>query len=106
MAATIALTHHECFDGSGYPAGLQGYSIPLEGRIAAVCDVYDALREDRVYRPGFSHDETMQIMLQGDEHTRPTQFDPDILQVFAASSRQYAELFEQYQEQVRAAPAA
>jgi len=73
MAAKIALTHHENFDGFGYPSGLTGYNIPLEGRIASVCDVYDSLREDRVYRPGLTHDEAMDTMLHGDGRTRPTQ---------------------------------
>ncbi|MGH2913701.1 MAG: HD domain-containing phosphohydrolase [Solirubrobacteraceae bacterium] len=52
-AATIALTHHERWDGRGYPHGLSGQGIPIEGRIAAVADVYDALTSDRVYRPAF-----------------------------------------------------
>jgi HD-GYP domain-containing protein (c-di-GMP phosphodiesterase class II) len=102
MAAKIALTHHEGFDGSGYPSGLKGYSIPLEGRIATVCDVYDALREHRVYRPGLSHEEAMHIMLHGDGNTRPTQFDPDVLRVFASNSYRYADLFEEYQEKLSA----
>ena len=54
MAATIALTHHERFDGSGYPQGLAGKEIPLEGRITAVADVFDALLSDRCYRPAMS----------------------------------------------------
>ncbi len=99
LAASVALTHHECFDGSGYPAGLQGYDIPLAGRIATVCDVYDALREDRVYRPGLTHEHAMDIILKGDGHTRPTQFDPQVLQTFAGHSCLYAKLFDEYQEQ-------
>lgn len=99
LAASIALTHHECFDGSGYPHGLQGNEIPLEGRIAKVCDVYDALREHRVYRPGLTHEHAMDIILKGDGHTSPTQFDPQVLQAFAGHSYCYAELFEEYQRQ-------
>jgi putative two-component system response regulator len=75
MAAVIALTHHERFDGGGYPRGLAGEEIPLEGRIVAVADVFDALISDRAYRPAFSLDEAVQTMVEG----RGTQFDPTIV---------------------------
>lgn len=97
LAASVALTHHECFDGSGYPSGLQGDNIPMEGRIASICDVYDALREHRVYRQGLTHEHAMDIILKGDGHTRPTQFDPQVRQAFANHSYRYAELFEELQ---------
>ncbi len=94
LAASIALTHHECFDGSGYPHGLRGDGIPLEGRIACICDVYDALREDRVYREGLTHEHALDIILKGDCRTRPTQFDPQVLQAFLNNSYRYSELFD------------
>ena len=72
LAASIALTHHERFDGAGYPQGLRGEEIPLEGRIAAVADVFDALTTDRVYRPAFPFDEAIGMLIEG----RGTQFDP------------------------------
>ena len=75
MAAKIALTHHEKMDGSGYPAGLAGEEIPLEGRIVAVVDVFDALISDRVYRPAFSVEEAVEILRAG----RGTHFDPACL---------------------------
>ncbi len=75
LAATIALTHHERFDGSGYPEGLIGEAIPLEGRITAVADVFDALLSDRVYRPALSVSEAVPMLAGG----RGTQFDPEIL---------------------------
>ncbi len=75
MAAVIALTHHERFDGAGYPQGLAGEEIPIEGRIVAVADVFDALLSDRVYRPAFSLQEAVETMKRG----RGTQFDPVIL---------------------------
>lgn len=75
LAATIARTHHEWFDGSGYPEGLAGTEIPLEGRIVAVADVFDAIHSDRVYRPAMDRDEAEQMMRDG----RDTQFDPEIL---------------------------
>jgi PAS domain S-box-containing protein len=81
VAATIALTHHERFDGSGYPQGLAGEEIPLEGRIAAVADVFDALLSDRCYRPALTIAETMEIVEAG----RGTQFDPQIVDLLIAS---------------------
>jgi diguanylate cyclase (GGDEF)-like protein len=80
LAALIALTHHERYDGSGYPCGLAGDAIPVEGRIAAVADVFDALLSDRVYRPGYPLDRAMAIMREG----RGTHFDPEIFDLFLA----------------------
>jgi putative two-component system response regulator len=77
MASRIALTHHECFDGSGYPRGLAGEEIPIEGRIVAVADVFDALLSDRPYRPAMSLTETVEILREG----RGTQFDPEVVDV-------------------------
>lgn len=82
-AARIALYHHEAFDGSGYPHRLAGAAIPLEARITAVCDIYDALREDRPYRPGFGHDEAVRIICKGDGRTTPEKFDPEVLTAFS-----------------------
>jgi putative two-component system response regulator len=78
VAATIAWTHHEKFDGSGYPRGLAGEDIPLEGRIAAVADVFDALTRDRVYRPRLPREKAVSIMHEG----RGTHFDPVVLDPF------------------------
>ena len=100
LAASVALTHHESFDGSGYPRGLRGDEIPLEGRIAHICDVYDALREHRVYRRGLTHELAMDIILKGDGQTSPAQFDPQVLQAFAAHAGRYAILFEKYEKEV------
>jgi putative two-component system response regulator len=77
MAATIALTHHERFDGAGYPSGLAGMEIPLEGRITAVADVFDALLTDRCYRPALSVTEAVALMEEG----RGTQFDPEVVDI-------------------------
>jgi PAS domain S-box-containing protein len=75
MAATIALTHHERWDGKGYPQGLRGERIPLEGRIVAVADVFDALLSDRCYRPSMTVTETVAIMEEGSG----THFDPEMV---------------------------
>jgi diguanylate cyclase (GGDEF)-like protein len=78
VAATIALTHHERFDGTGYPRGLAGEAIPLEGRIAAVADVFDAITSNRVYRAALSFDEAVEELRVG----RGGQFDPLVLDSF------------------------
>ena len=78
IAARIALTHHERFDGNGYPRGLGGTDIPLEGRIAAIADVFDALTSVRPYRAALSVDEAVRIMLEG----HGAHFDPDLLDRF------------------------
>jgi PAS domain S-box-containing protein len=75
LAATIALTHHERWDGAGYPRGLAGEEIPLEGRLTAVADVFDALLSDRCYRAALSVDDAVEVMKEG----RSTHFDPRIV---------------------------
>jgi putative two-component system response regulator len=77
-AKRIALTHHERWDGSGYPLGLSGEDIPLEGRITAVADVFDALSSKRSYKPAFPLAKCFEIMEDG----RATHFDPDVLDAF------------------------
>jgi putative two-component system response regulator len=78
LAAEIALTHHEHFDGNGYPRGLSGSDIPLAGRIVAVADVFDALTSDRVYRPAMPVGDALEILHAG----RARQFDPKVLDAF------------------------
>jgi putative two-component system response regulator len=81
VASVIALTHHERYDGSGYPNGLSGTDIPVEGRIAAVADVFDALTNDRVYRPAFTLDQAVDMMTE----ERGTHFDPTLLDLLLDS---------------------
>jgi methanogenic corrinoid protein MtbC1 len=78
MAATIALSHQEKWDGTGYPRGLKGEKIPIEGRIVAVADVFDALTSDRVYRKAFSIEDAVQMMRE----QRGRHFDPVLLDAF------------------------
>lgn len=85
LAAEIAHTHHERWDGSGYPRGLKGEDIPLSGRIMALADVYDALISRRVYKPPFTHGQAVDIIVQG----RGTHFDPDLVDVFAAHDEKF-----------------
>jgi putative two-component system response regulator len=77
-AREIALTHHERWDGSGYPKGLQGRAIPLSGRIMAVADVYDALISRRVYKPAFPHETAVDLIRRGSG----THFDPEVVEAF------------------------
>jgi putative two-component system response regulator len=78
LAAAIAWTHHERVDGMGYPRGLAGTEIPLEGRIVAVVDVYDALTTNRPYRTALTHSDALTLLAAG----RASQFDPIVLDAF------------------------
>ncbi len=78
LAATLALTHHERVDGTGYPGGLAGDAIPVEGRITAIADVFDALTSDRVYRAAFMPDDARTVLEAG----RGTHFDAGLLDLF------------------------
>lgn len=78
LGASIALTHHEWWDGTGYPNGLSGTRIPVEGRIVAIADVFDALSSPRRYKRAFTLDETIDHM----RSERGSHFDPDALDVF------------------------
>jgi len=88
LGAQIALTHHEKYDGSGYPKGLAGEDIPLVGRIAAICDVFDALTSDRVYKAAMPVEIAIQIMKK--EETG--HFDPKLLELFFESMDEVIEI--------------
>jgi putative two-component system response regulator len=84
----IAQSHHEKWDGSGYPDGLVGEDIPLAARIMAVADVYDALRSKRPYKPTFTHEESRDIILEGSG----AHFDPDVVEAFRQLHEQFREI--------------
>ena len=92
FAREIVGTHHEKWDGSGYPDGLEGEEIPIAGRLMALADVYDALVNKRVYKPAFSHSRAFKIITEGDGRTMPEHFDPDVLDAFIALENEFAKI--------------
>ena len=90
MACQIAMTHHERWDGTGYPSGLKAEEIPLCGRIVAVADVYDALTSRRVYKPAYSHDVAVNIICDG----AGSHFDPGIVRGFVALQEHFRQVKE------------
>ncbi|MCL2529905.1 MAG: response regulator [Coriobacteriia bacterium] len=91
-AVLIAGTHHEKWDGTGYPVGLRGENIPLEGRLMAIADVYDALISVRPYKEAFTHEEACRII----EESSGTQFDPVLIEVFRAVEDQFAQVVSEF----------
>ena len=94
MGAEIALGHHERWDGSGYPAGLRGTDIPMAARLMQICDVYDALRSRRPYKPDMEHAQAVDIIVLGDGRTQPEHFDPAVLACFVAQAPLFAAIYE------------
>jgi putative two-component system response regulator len=94
MARDIAATHHERWDGGGYPHGLQGEGIPLAGRIVALADAYDALTSKRVYKQAYSHDVARSMIVQ----EGGTHFDPDVVTAFLACEEQFLAISRQYND--------
>ena len=94
LGAEIALDHHERWDGSGYPNGKRGEAIPLAARIMNICDIYDALRSARPYKPALDHQQAMAIITEGDGRTQPAHFDPRVLAAFTAHHLAFKAIFE------------
>ncbi|WP_117232430.1 response regulator [Vibrio maerlii] len=94
FAKEIAYSHQEKWDGSGYPEGLAGEDIPISARLMAVADVYDALISKRVYKPSFTHDDAVQIILDG----KGTHFDPDMVEAFERVVDQFQAIADQYKD--------
>ena len=94
LAREISLSHHEKWDGSGYPGGLSGDAIPLSGRLMAAADVYDALISKRIYKPAFSHEKAMEIILEG----RGKHFDPDVIDAMKAREEDFKGIARTYND--------
>lgn len=94
-ARVVALSHHECFDGNGYPKRLAGDVIPLAARIAKLADVYEALRSPRPFRPALSHERVRRGLLEGAGDLDPASFDPALLEVFERQHAAFEAVFEE-----------
>jgi putative two-component system response regulator len=94
MAEEIAMSHHEKWDGSGYPEGLAGEAIPLSARIVAVVDVYDAMTHDRVYRPAIPEARTLEVMREG----RGKHFAPSVFDAFLKILPQFRKIHEEVED--------
>ena len=94
LASLVAETHHEKWDGSGYPHGLAGEDIPLEGRITAICDVFDAISTKRPYKEAIPIDKCFQIILKGSGN----HFDPQVVEAFFKRRDEILEAFEELKD--------
>ena len=93
LGAKIALYHHEAFDGSGYPNGLEGNQIPLEAAITSLVDVYDALRSSRPYKDSMANSSAVDIICNGDDRTNVAQFNPELLFTFLKYHQEFDEIY-------------
>jgi len=103
MARKIALYHHERWDGSGYPQGLRGEEIPPCAHLVMLADQYDALRSERPYKPGLSHERVREILLEGDGRTLPQHFQSLLLEAFRELQGKFEEIYERFRSPVRRA---
>jgi len=94
MAQEIALSHHEKWDGSGYPNGLEGEAIPLSGRIIAIADVFDALTTERPYKQAWSVEDAVQLIDEG----AGTHFDPQLIPILHSALPEFLDIRERYEE--------
>ncbi len=98
MGRDIARSHHERWDGGGYPDGLAGEAIPLCARIVTVADQYDALRQPRPYKPAYDQARTYAILTEGDGRSNPSHFDPRVLEAFKATASEFDAIYQELSE--------
>ena len=96
MARNIALQHHENWDGSGYPEGLKGEEISIEAAIVHAVDIYDNLRAQRPYRRALTHQEAMQVLVEGDDKSTPDHIAPTVLTALLSQHREIEAIYERY----------
>jgi len=94
LGAQIALHHHERWNGGGYPNAEHGEDIPRAARIMSICDIYDALRSKRPYKPAFDHERAVKIITRGDGRTEPGHFDPEVLAAFEVNTDLFRDIYE------------
>ena len=94
MSMDICLSHHEKWDGTGYPNSLSGNNIPLSARIVSIADVYDALTTRRPYKSAFSHKESIKMMQESSN-----MFDPEIFKIFIDNNLEFDKISEQYKSE-------
>lgn len=99
MAVDIAASHHERWDGTGYPKGLANESIPLTAMIMNIVDQYDALRSKRPYKSAFDHKKTVSIITKGDGRTMPEHFQPEVLEAFGKVHEVFDDIFETFSDE-------
>jgi len=92
VAIEICESHHEKYDGTGYPQKLKGEEIPISARIVALADIYDALTSSRPYKKAFTHEEAYDIIVNGDGRTEPAHFAPEVLDAFINTSSKFEAL--------------
>ena len=97
-ARQIAMSHHERWDGSGYPLGLKEDEIPVAARVVALCDVYDALRNKRPYKVAFDHEAACSIIIDGDGRCLPSHFDPEALAVFKGMKPRFERIYRELKD--------
>ena len=97
LAAEIALFHHEKWDGSGYPHGVKGEEIPISARIVSLADTYDALRAERSYKPAYSHEQTVDVMINGDKRIDPSgHFDQGLVEIFSRNHQGFDKIWREF----------
>ena len=100
MGAEIAESHHERWNGGGYPYGISDEGIPLTGSIMSICDSYDALRSRRPYKQSIGHEETVRTITKGDGRTDPRHFRPEVLSAFSRCAALFQEIYETHAEEL------